>query len=54
MAKTTMSAVVRAFDKPLTIEEVPVPTQAPGPDQVQVAVSASGVCHQPPRPTPNW
>jgi len=37
------AAVVRAFDKPLTIEEVPIPT--PGPGQVQVKIQASGVCH---------
>ncbi len=43
MAKTMKAAVVRAFGKPLTIEEVPVPE--PGPGQIQVAIQASGVCH---------
>jgi propanol-preferring alcohol dehydrogenase len=37
------AAVVRAFDQPLVIEEVPVPT--PGPGEVLVKVKASGVCH---------
>lgn len=43
MAKTMRAAVVRAFGKPLTIEEVPVPE--PGPGEIQVAIQASGVCH---------
>lgn len=43
MSKTMKAAVVRAFGKPLTIEEVPVPQ--PGPGQIQVRVMASGVCH---------
>ncbi len=43
MAKTMKAAVVRAFGKPLTIDEVPVPE--PGPGQIQVAIQASGVCH---------
>jgi propanol-preferring alcohol dehydrogenase len=43
MAKTMKAAVVRAFGKPLTIEEVPIPT--PGPGEVLVKVMASGVCH---------
>ncbi len=43
MAKTMKAAVVRAFGKPLTIDEVPVPE--PGPGQIQVAIHASGVCH---------
>lgn len=37
------AAVVREFGKPLTIEEVPIPT--PGPGEVLVQVRASGVCH---------
>lgn len=49
MAKTMKAAVVRAFGKPLTIEEVPVPE--PGPGQIQVAIQASGfaipICTQP-------
>jgi propanol-preferring alcohol dehydrogenase len=43
VAKTMKAAVVRAFGKPLTIEEVPVPT--PGAGDVLVKVLASGVCH---------
>jgi alcohol dehydrogenase, propanol-preferring len=41
--KTMQAAVVHAFGQPLQIEEVPVPTVAPG--QVLVKVVASGVCH---------
>jgi len=37
------AAVVRAFGKPLTIEEVPVPT--PGPGEVLIKIVATGVCH---------
>jgi propanol-preferring alcohol dehydrogenase len=37
------AAVVRAFGKPLTIEEVAIPT--PGPGEVLIKVVASGVCH---------
>lgn len=41
---TTMkAAVVRGFQQPLCIEEVPV--QTPGPGQIQVRIQASGVCH---------
>lgn len=41
---TTMkAAVVRGFQQPLCIEEVPVPV--PGPGQIQVRIQASGVCH---------
>ena len=43
MHKTMKAAVVRAFGKPLTIEEIPVP--APGPGEVLVKVLACGVCH---------
>jgi alcohol dehydrogenase, propanol-preferring len=43
MAKTMKAAVVRAFGKPITIEEVPIPT--PGPGEVVLKVVASGVCH---------
>lgn len=43
MAKTMKAAVVRAFGKPLTIEEVPVPTPAAG--EVLVKIMATGVCH---------
>ena len=43
MAKTMKAAVVRALGKPLSIEEVPVPT--PGRGQVLVKIMASGVCH---------
>lgn len=37
------AAVVRSFDEPLDIDEVPVPK--PGVNQVLVKVVASGVCH---------
>jgi alcohol dehydrogenase, propanol-preferring len=37
------AAVVTAFDQPLEIQEVSVPT--PGPDQVLVRIEASGLCH---------
>src|SRR5271166_5412514 len=43
MQKTMKAAVVRAFGKPLTIEEIPVPV--PGPGEVLVKVLACGVCH---------
>ena len=37
------AAVLRDFDRPLTIEDVPMPEPAPG--QVVVRVAACGVCH---------
>jgi propanol-preferring alcohol dehydrogenase len=37
------AAVARAFGKPLTIEELPVPQ--PGPGEVVIKVAACGVCH---------
>jgi alcohol dehydrogenase, propanol-preferring len=37
------AAVVRSFDRPLQIEDVPKPT--PGPGQVLVKVETSGLCH---------
>ena len=37
------AAVLRDFDRPLTIEDVPMPE--PGPGQVVVRVAACGVCH---------
>ena len=43
MTKTMKAAVVRAFGKPLTIDEVPVPE--PGPGMIQVRIQACGVCH---------
>lgn len=43
MAKTMKAAVVHAFGKPLSIEEMPIPT--PGPGEVLVKIVASGVCH---------
>src|SRR5690242_10156787 len=43
MTGTMRAARVHAFGRPLTIEEVPIPT--PGPGEVLVKVVASGVCH---------
>jgi propanol-preferring alcohol dehydrogenase len=43
MAKTMRAAVVRAFGRPLAIEEIPIP--APGPGEVLVKMVATGVCH---------
>jgi propanol-preferring alcohol dehydrogenase len=43
MARTMKAGVVHAFGKPLTIEEVPIPT--PGPGEVLIKVIATGVCH---------
>jgi len=40
---TMKAAVVRAFGKPLVIEDVPVPV--PGPGEILVKVKACGVCH---------
>jgi len=37
------AAVVRSFDQPLEIEDVPVPQ--PGPEQALVRIEASGLCH---------
>jgi len=59
MVKMMKAAVVRAFGKPLSIEEVAVPV--PGPGEILVKVIACGVCHTdlhaangdwPVRPTP--
>jgi propanol-preferring alcohol dehydrogenase len=43
MPRTMQAAVVRALGKPLSIEEVPIPTPAFG--EVLVKIAASGVCH---------
>jgi alcohol dehydrogenase, propanol-preferring len=43
MQKTMKAAVVRAFGKPLAIEEIPVSEPEPG--EVLVKVIACGVCH---------
>lgn len=40
---TMKAAVVKAFGKPLVIEDVPVPR--PGPGEILVKVKACGVCH---------
>jgi propanol-preferring alcohol dehydrogenase len=37
------AAVVHSFTAPLVIDEVPIPE--PGPEQVQVRIEASGLCH---------
>lgn len=43
MSTVMKAAVVRAFGKPLVIEDVPVPV--PGPGEILVKVKACGVCH---------
>lgn len=43
MAKTMHAAVVRAFGKPLMVEELFIPT--PGPGEVLVKIVSTGVCH---------
>jgi propanol-preferring alcohol dehydrogenase len=43
MTKTMKAAVVREFGKPLTIEELPIPT--PGVGEVLIKIRATGVCH---------
>ena len=43
MATTMKAAVVHAFGRPLTIDEMPIPT--PGPGEVLVKIVATGVCH---------
>jgi propanol-preferring alcohol dehydrogenase len=43
MSKAMKAAVVRAFGKPLTIEEWPVPD--PADDQILIRYAATGVCH---------
>jgi alcohol dehydrogenase, propanol-preferring len=43
MARTMRAGVVHAFGKPMTIDEVPIPT--PGPGEVLIKVVATGVCH---------
>jgi alcohol dehydrogenase, propanol-preferring len=37
------AAVVRSFDRPLEIEDLPIPE--PGPEQVLVRIEACGLCH---------
>ena len=41
--RTMRAGVVHAFGKPLSIEEIPIPS--PGPGEVLIKVVASGVCH---------
>ncbi|CEG57979.1 alcohol dehydrogenase AdhP [Legionella fallonii] len=43
MKKTMKAAIVKEFQAPLSIEEVPIPEPQAG--QIQVKVVASGVCH---------
>jgi alcohol dehydrogenase, propanol-preferring len=43
VAKTMRAGVVHGFGKPLSIEEIPIPSPAPG--EVLIKVVASGVCH---------
>lgn len=37
------AAVVRSFDQPLVVEDIPIPE--PGPEQVLVRVETAGLCH---------
>ena len=41
--RTMRAGVVHAFGKPLSIEDIPIPS--PGPGEVLIKVVASGVCH---------
>jgi propanol-preferring alcohol dehydrogenase len=41
--RTMSAAVVRDFDAPLELEDVPVPV--PGPGEIVVRIEASGLCH---------
>jgi propanol-preferring alcohol dehydrogenase len=43
MRGTMKAAVVRKFQEPLAIEEIPIPT--PGPGEVLVKIQSTGVCH---------
>lgn len=43
MPSTMRAAVVHAFGRPLTLDELPVPQ--PGPGEILVKIEASGVCH---------
>lgn len=43
MEEIMKAAVVHAFDKPLSVEEVEKPT--PGPGEIIVKMEALGVCH---------
>ncbi len=43
MPRTMKAAVVRAFGKPLTVEDVAVPV--PGPGEILVKIVSTGVCH---------
>ncbi|WP_298627224.1 alcohol dehydrogenase AdhP [uncultured Legionella sp.] len=43
MKKTMKAAVVKEFQKPLIIDNVPIPEPMAG--QIQVKIAASGVCH---------
>ena len=52
MAKTMRAGVVHAFGKPLSIEEIPIPT--PGPGEVLIKVIASGVCQTDVRLAGRW
>jgi propanol-preferring alcohol dehydrogenase len=42
-AKTMYAAVVRDFERPLALEEVPMPIAGPG--EIVVRIEASGLCH---------
>lgn len=43
MTQMMNAAVVRTFDQPLTLDEIPIPE--PGPNEVLVQIKASGICH---------
>ncbi|MBV8140918.1 MAG: alcohol dehydrogenase catalytic domain-containing protein, partial [Verrucomicrobia bacterium] len=37
------AAIVKSFDQPLVIEDIPKPT--PGPGEIVVKIETSGLCH---------
>src|SRR5271165_2631348 len=43
LKNTMKAAIVHSFDRPLVIEDIPVPT--PGSGEIVVKLEASGLCH---------